>query len=500
MAAGCGSVADDAPGKGDFSLEVTPGMVDVPIASSNTITIAIGRTGDVGDVMLAAQGLPNGITAAFDVNPVPAGTNSVTVTFTVAPGTAAGSFNVTIVGTSGSLERTVTVKVSAQTITVSGTVRGGAQGVMVRIAGKPAVMSGPNGAFSVADISPPYDIYTVGNSGLLGSPVPTVTYYKGVTRPDPIVNVAGPSTLIAFLQSTATVNGTKTGGDATTPMLIVWDSGGSVTAAPPSYTLTARWPKATTRMGVLYGFQLTTRPTGAPNTFPGFGSSGQTTLTEATTQTVNITMTAPQTATLTGQITSPTGFPTPSITLNQQLGTGVIALWTSSTTTTADATIPVIAAGKSTVYATASLNGAITQFVDPGLNASKDITFALPAPAVQLAPVDTATGVNTTTAFSWTGTPMTVYELNIASTTTTGTAKARYIVYTTDATATIPMVPEVALPSNQSFTWAVNGYGPKTSVNDAVTMGGLQNVSSVDFTGARHSYTNSTDRTFTSAP
>src|SRR5262249_22533948 len=160
-----------------------------------------------------------------------------------------------------------------------------------------------------------------------------------------------------------------------------------------------------------------------------------------------------------------------------------VTLWTSTTTTAADATIPVIAAGKSTVYATAALNGAVTQFVDPGLNAAKDITFALPAPAVQLAPVDIATGVNTTTPFNWTGTPMTVYELNITSTTTQGSARARYVVYTTDPMTTIPVVPELPVPSNQSFQWEVNGYGPALHVNDAASTTGLETVSSLDFDG-----------------
>lgn len=497
MATSCGSVEDDT---GDFTLAVTPGMVAVPIASSNMVTISISRTGDVGDVALAAQGLATGITASFDVNPVPAGTNSATVTFTVAPGTAAGSSNVTLVGTAGSIERTVTVSVSAQTITVSGTVRGGGQGVMVRIPGKPAVMSGPGGAFSFSDVSPPYDIYTLGSSGFL-NPIPTISYYKGLTRPDPIINVASASPLILLTQSSATVNGTKTGGDATTPMLIAWDGGGSVTAAPSNYSLTARWsPKAPTRAGVLYGFQFTKRPTGAPNTFPGFGSSGQTTLSENTAHTVNINLTAPQTAALTGSITSPAGFPTPTLTLSQQLGGGSVVLWTTNTTTTADATIPVIAAGKSAVFASATLDAATTSFVDPGINAAKDITFALPAPAVQLAPVNAATGVNTMTVFSWTGAPMTVYELNILTTATQGNAQARYLIYTTESMATIPGVPELPLPSNQSFTWQINGYGPKTSINDAATMAGLEGVSPNDFDGERHSFTNSTDRTFTSAP
>ena len=62
------------------------------------------------------------------------------------------------------------------------------------------------------------------------------------------------------------------------------------------------------------------------------------------------------------------------------------------------------------------------------------------------------------------------------------------------------MVPELALPLNQSFTWNVNGYGPTATMDDAASPAGLQSVVQADFTGQPHWFTNSTDRTFTTAP
>lgn len=42
-------------GAGDFTLSVTPGNIEIPIASSGTVTLNVDRTGSAGDIVLAAQ-------------------------------------------------------------------------------------------------------------------------------------------------------------------------------------------------------------------------------------------------------------------------------------------------------------------------------------------------------------------------------------------------------------------------------------------------------------
>jgi hypothetical protein len=505
LGAGCGSVSShnnpDGGGSGTFTLNATPTSVNIPIAGTGMVTISIDRVGSVGDVMLSAQNLPTGITATFAANPVPAASNSTDVTFAVAPGTPPGTSNVTIVGSASGSQETVTVAVNAQTITVTGTIRSGAQGITVGLVGKPSVMSGAGGSFTFTDVSPPYDLYTVGTSGFLNNTIPTVFYFKGLTRPDPIVSAPQSGLILFQLPSNGTIAGTKSGNtDTTNPMLIVWDSGGSQSVASSSYSFTATWPKAATRAGTLYGFQFSKKATGAPDVFTGYASSGQVTISESTTNTVNLTMSAPTTAALTGSITAPAGFPNPSITLTQQIGaSSSIQLW-NGTTTAADATIPLVGAGKAAMFATATLNNATTSFVHPALAAATDIAFALPAPSVQNAPLDQAVTVTATTPFTWSPAQNTVYEVIFSTTTVQGTASARYQLYTTSTNVTLPAVPELALPSNQSFTWAVNGYGPTTSIDDAASTAGLEGVSQADFDGPRHWFTNSTDRAFTTAP
>ncbi len=503
---GCGSVSssnnpDGGGGGGSFTLAATPTTVNIPIAGTGTATVAINRTGSVGDVMLSAQNLPSGITATFATNPVPAASSSTDVTFSVAPGTPPGSSNVTLVGSANGSQQTATVTVNAQTITVTGTIRGGAQGVTVGLVGKPTVMSGANGAFTFTDVSPPYDLYTVGSTGFSTLTTPTVFYFQGLTRPDPIVSAPQTSLLLAQFGSNGVIAGAKSGNtDTTNQMLIVWDSGGSQIVAPSSYSFTASWPQAATRAGTLYGFQFSKKASGAPDVFTGYASSGQVTISASVTNTVNLVMAAPATAALTGSITAPAGFPNPTITLTQQIGpSSSIVLWTG-TTTAADATIPLVAAGKAALTATATLAGATTSFVHPALAATTDVTFALPAPSSLTTPLDQAVGTTATTPFTWTPAQNTVYEVIFATTTTQGSAKARYQLYTTSSNVKLPVVPELALPSNQSFTWSVNGYGPNADINDAASATGLQFSTSAAFDGATHWSTSGSSRAFTTAP
>src|SRR5689334_13398205 len=91
---GCGSVKNgNNPdgGGGSFTLNATPAAINVAIAGTGVVTIAIDRVGQVGDITLSAPNLPPGITATFATNPVPDGTSSFDVAITVAPGTPPGT-------------------------------------------------------------------------------------------------------------------------------------------------------------------------------------------------------------------------------------------------------------------------------------------------------------------------------------------------------------------------------------------------------------------------
>jgi len=91
----------------------------------------------------------------------------------------------------------------------------------------------------------------------------------------------------------------------------------------------------------------------------------------------------------------------------------------------------------------------------------------------------------------------TINELNLSTSTPN---RAAYKVFTTASEVTIPVVPELALPANQTFSWQVVAYGPNATVDEAAAANELEAVSSADYAGPAHAQTFSASRTFTSAP
>jgi hypothetical protein len=297
------------------------------------------------------------------------------------------------------------------------------------------------------------------------------------------------------------VTGTKTGsGTNTDPVVFAWTNGSFTGTLDPSGTYSGQisWSSGSTNQGVLHAIQLTRRASGAPNTFLGYAKSGQITLTSGTAATINLGFASVNsTATLTGTVSGPSGYPSPSISLMQQFGSTQAALWTTNTTTTVDATFPLIAAaGGNSLFASTSLNGGTSTFVQP-LTATVAVNFAMPAAAVLAQPTDAATGVTTATHFMWTSAASTINELDINTGTPT---KAAYKIFTTSSDVTIPVVPELALPANQAFAWQVVAYGPNTTIDEAAAANELESVSSADYAGPAHAQTFTSSRSFTSAP
>jgi len=507
----CGSVNNSGASDGgpsDFTLTVNPTSLTIPIARSKTVEVTIGRTGAAGDVMLNASGGGTSITTTFAPNPVPAGTTTSQATITVAGGAAAATTTLTLTGMAGSIQHSATVSVTSTTITVTGTVRGNRFGVKVGIIGKQSVTSGAGGVFMFTDVTPPYDLYTFGDSGSTSSPTPAVFLFNGLTRPDPIVTAPATANLTPVVLCgivspcpSSPVTGTKTGsGTNTDPVVFAWTNGAFSGTLDPSGTYRGQitWSSGSTNQGVLHAIQLTRRASGAPNTFLGYAKSGQVTLTSGTAATVNLGFASVNsTATLTGTVSGPSGYPSPSISLMQQFGGTQAPLWTTTTTTTVDATFPLIAAaGGTTLVASTSLNGGTSTFVQP-LAATVAVDFAMPAAVVLALPADAMPGVTASTHFTWTSAASTINEVDIS---TGAPTRAAYKIFTTSSDATIPVVPELALPANQAFSWQVVGYGPNATIDEAAAANELESVSSADYSGLAHAQTFSSSRSFTSAP
>lgn len=95
----------------DFTLAVNPAAVTLQQGQNATVQVQVTRTGGfTGAVTLAASGLPNGVTAAFDP-PAPTA-NTSTLTLTAAAGAALGNVNVTVSGTAQGVTGTKTATVA----------------------------------------------------------------------------------------------------------------------------------------------------------------------------------------------------------------------------------------------------------------------------------------------------------------------------------------------------------------------------------------------------
>jgi hypothetical protein len=91
----------------NFSLGASPNTLTIAQGAGRTSTVTLTPShGFIGNVTLAATGLPSGVTAGFSPNPM---TSSSTATIAAAMNTVVGNYNVTLTGTSGGLTRTASL-------------------------------------------------------------------------------------------------------------------------------------------------------------------------------------------------------------------------------------------------------------------------------------------------------------------------------------------------------------------------------------------------------
>lgn len=517
----CGEVAGvktpdggDIDPNADFTLSVDPTSLTIPIASSAKVTVTVTRDGMTGDIALSASGLGSNLTAEFSPAAIPEGSTTSEVTITVKGGTPAATSTVTLTGTAGGKTHSADVSVTSQTITVIGTIRGSRPGVKVGIIGKQSITSGAGGVFTFTDVTPPYDLYTYVDSGCTSAPIPTVYFFDDLTRPDPIVTAASAAVTCGTINPTilcgivisnpcpaSTVSGAKSGtGNNTDPIVYAFTSGSFSATLNPNgtYSGNASWTTGTTATGRVHALQFTRKQSGAPNTFLGYVRTNNVTFTDDASATLNLAFSAVNSvATLTGSINAPQGYNAATFTMRQEFENASQVLWTTSTTSTVDATIPLIAlAGGTNIHATSAhpSNGGNSSYVVP-LTGDTTINFDMPAAAELTAPANSATGVTTQTMFQWTA-PIRVISHMTASA-SGGTARAVFHVLTTNSTITLPVISELPLPPAQMFSWSVAGYGPNAHINEAVAANELETVVTNDYSGPPHAFTRSAGRTFT---
>ncbi|MBL0940492.1 MAG: hypothetical protein IBJ03_16475 [Gemmatimonadaceae bacterium] len=97
-----------------ISLTANPAAVNVTAGQTATSAIGIARTGGfTGDVTLALEGAPTGLTGAFSANPVGSAATTSTLTLSTTSAVTPGTYNLTVRGTgTGVTAQTATVAVT----------------------------------------------------------------------------------------------------------------------------------------------------------------------------------------------------------------------------------------------------------------------------------------------------------------------------------------------------------------------------------------------------
>jgi hypothetical protein len=94
----------------NFSLSASPSSQTVTAGNGTSYTATVTPSGGfTGNVSLSASGLPAGASASFSPNPVTGGSGTSTMSVSTSASTPAGSYTLTITGTSGSLTHSTTV-------------------------------------------------------------------------------------------------------------------------------------------------------------------------------------------------------------------------------------------------------------------------------------------------------------------------------------------------------------------------------------------------------
>ena len=457
------------------SLSVSPNATTV-IAGGTAVSFTATLSNATGTVSWT-------LTGPGSISPSNGTTTSYTPPAAVASATTA-TLTASAAGLTGS--STITINPLAA-ITVAGVVVDGSlrkfPGVSVFI-GAQRTVTDANGHFSIANVTPPYDLTALATNTRPGGPPKAASLFKGLTRTDPEI--------LVFLHPTSTENkgtltGTVTGGDALGTVgettVVSWGS----TQTPPGfqfqtsqsldinsspYSLDVTWDAALSSItGNMHVLQWAQDNRLLPSSYKGYAvKTGVQVAAGGTTNDVNLAMSAPGTSSVGGSVTVPPGVTvtgkfaglsfddTAQIPLAHELspGTSFSYLYPNIT----GATAVVFVSGE------ANADGALVQAqVSAIALGTTNVSIALPSPISLIMPADSATNIGTDVDFSWTA----VSGGNVVYTFEVQGPSGWYAVFTT---ATSTRIPDLAaqgmgLPSATAYGWSVEAVGPYATVDSA---------------------------------
>ncbi len=419
-----------------LSLTVTPSYTlsaapnTLSVVQGNTVTSTITITtfdGFSGSVMLAASGLPNGVTASFNPNPA---TSTSTLTLTASTAAATGAATITVTGTSGVLSATTTINLTvtpAPSYTLSA--NPSSVSVVQGSQGTSAITITPANGFS-------------GSVTLSASGLPS-----GVTAaftPNPATSTSTLTLTASATATTGTATVTVTGVSGSLTQTTTINL--TVTSAP-SYTLSAN----PSTMSVVQSGQGTSTITITPaNGFSGSVSLSASGLPSGVTAAFTPNpATSTSTLTLTASATATTGTATVTVT-----GTsGSLSATTTINLTVTSAPSYTLSANPSSVSVAQGSQGTSTITITPANGFSGSVTLSasgLPSGVTAAFTPNPATSTSTLT-------------LTASATATTGTSTVTVtgmsgsLTQTTTINLTVTPAPSYTLSANPSSVSVAQG-------------------------------------------
>lgn len=412
-----------------INLTVSPTTLSVPAGLTSTLFTAT-LTGSSNSISWSLSG-PGSISAMTG-----------TTTSYTPPLSVTATTNATLTATAGaSLTVNVPITITVPTpITVSGTVVDvnnlpvGSASVTV---GSQNTLSATDGTFSLSNVTPPYNLIAIFNKSAVVYQELTATKPVIVFFTAPVLPNSGKVTGNISPANFTGLTSVATWGSPETAIFADYDF--DFSANPYSITPTWFGPSSTT--GNVHVIQEIQDATGYPTSYPGYGMTQGVVLTSANVVAPTITLVSISVDRLSGSLTLPP--PPYGVALSLLTATfsdGATALLGSSETLDAGysfatpsgigATLNVGAIAENTT--TNALSGALISGL--ATNATNANLTILTASEPEL-PSDTATGITTTTQFTWT--PF-AGGINFIVFTPTVATNPTYYVVTPATTTTIP--------------------------------------------------------------
>ncbi len=373
------------------------------------------------------------------------------------------------------------------TLTVTGKVIDGSNQAVTKASilipgnGRQPVAVDASGAFSIPNVTPPYDIIVADKEHRVA------TIFQGLT----LKSLTVPLELDLDAEQPndpehqATVEGTVTGEQPSSALastsLLFASAGTSMSGdvePSGSYSLNLDWSGTTSVTGTIYALQSERSSIfSPPSRYLAFGQRDNVTVSkDATLSAQDIAMKPVTNSRLAGSFTVPEGYALSLITLSlapkpaSELNLGLALAPPSGAF---DYAVPQIPQTTFSILAAASPrdsqdNAAQTILFKRGLTAgSTNVSLELHAPARPAQPADAAKDVTRTTGFSWSPFANGVHVIELQEDKSENQTPYKVTILTSGTQASLSDLSALGmdLPANTEFTWSVQGFGPMASVD-----------------------------------